>query len=87
MAEQPRKIKANGEPNRGKPVRIKGKRAVSKPNLKNSGVSNSPRLRKRLPDPTPDLPPVKEQGGLGVPSGDRGGRSALQNRRLGTLFA
>ncbi len=62
MAEQPRKIKANGEPNRGKPVRIKGKRVLSTPNLKNSGVSNSPRLRKRLPDPTPDLPSVKEQG-------------------------
>jgi 23S rRNA (guanosine2251-2'-O)-methyltransferase len=64
MAEQPRKIKATGA-NRGKPIRIKGKRATSKPNLKNSGVSNSPTLRKRLPEPVPDLPIEKTAMGNG----------------------
>ena len=34
MAEQPRKIKPTGEPNRGKSLRIKGKRDASKPILK-----------------------------------------------------
>ena len=64
MAEQPRKIKATGA-NRGKPIRIKGKRATSKPSLKNSGISNSPTLRKRLPEPGSDLPIEKTAMGNG----------------------
>lgn len=48
MAEQPRKIKAIGEPKRGKPVKINGKHAASKPKIK-SGLSD-PKQQKRLPN-------------------------------------
>lgn len=34
MADKPRKFKAQGEPNRGKQIKIKGKRAVPKPVIK-----------------------------------------------------
>lgn len=41
MAEQSRKFKADSEPNRAKPVKIKGKRPVSKPVPKTFGSSHS----------------------------------------------
>lgn len=47
MTQQPRKFKATGEPNRGKPIKFKGKRDESKPLIKKkSGVSGSAGLRK-----------------------------------------
>lgn len=45
MAEKPRKLRTSGEPNRGKPIKIKGKRAVSKPAGKTSAGDGSPILR------------------------------------------
>ncbi len=42
MAEQPRKLKSSGKPNQGKPVKIKGKRADSKPILKTRNGNPEP---------------------------------------------
>ena len=73
MTEQPRKLKATGDHKRGKPVKIKGKRPTSKP-IPKTGVNDSPKLQKRLPDLT-SVPSVKEQGEFGA-QGHRSQRRA-----------
>lgn len=88
MAEQPRKIKATGA-NRGKPIKIKGKRAASKPNLKNSGVSNSPTLKKRLPEPGSDLPIEKTAMGNGKEKtiiGNKKEKTIIDNKKEKTII-
>jgi 23S rRNA (guanosine2251-2'-O)-methyltransferase len=55
-AEQPQKFRAGGEPNQGKPVKIRGKRAASKPVLKNSGSDRSPQRKERPPQNAKVLP-------------------------------
>ena len=78
MAEQPRKIKPTGEPNRGKSLRIKGKRDASKPILKkNHGASSSAGLRTHAP--TPNLSPDNEQRREGAQ--ERENRGYEQNSR------
>ncbi len=51
MADKPRKIKANGEPHRGKPIKFKGKHGGSKPVVKtpqsDSGRVPLPKLSQR----------------------------------------
>lgn len=44
MADKPRKFRASGEPNRGKPIKIKGKHAVSKPVPKTPASDGYPTL-------------------------------------------
>jgi len=51
MTDKPRKLKASGEPQRGKPIKFKGKRGVSKPVIKtpqsNSSRVSLPKLSQR----------------------------------------
>ena len=61
MADKPRKIKASdSEPNPGKPIKIKGKRAGSKPVLKTpSGNGYADAKGVRLPQPSQPLSPAR----------------------------
>jgi 23S rRNA (guanosine2251-2'-O)-methyltransferase len=46
MADKPRKIRASGEPNRGKPIKFKGKPAIAKPAIKKT-VGDHPATPKK----------------------------------------
>jgi len=51
MADKPRKIRVSGEPNRGNPIKIKGKPAIAKPVVKKAGDGYPSRSPKKYADP------------------------------------
>jgi 23S rRNA (guanosine2251-2'-O)-methyltransferase len=66
---KPRKIKTTGEPNRGQPVKIKGKRILANP-IRHprpgdaNPISVSPNQRRHISAPLPSIKPITEDSDL-----------------------
>jgi 23S rRNA (guanosine2251-2'-O)-methyltransferase len=66
---KPRKIKTTGEPNRGQPVKIKGKRILANPIRHprpgdTNPISVSPNQRRHISAPLPSIKPITEDSDL-----------------------
>jgi 23S rRNA (guanosine2251-2'-O)-methyltransferase len=66
MTNQPRKINTAGEPKRGQPVKIKGKRVIANPirhqaKGESKPISGKPRISHHLSLPSPVIKPAEDQ--------------------------